>query len=419
MKRFVQALVLAVFLVALTVAGASGAGLDRSFGHGGRVKLNVPLPPGVSKFEAIERTTGPGNATYVLALTPLCDPACGDQQQLLYRFEPDGKLDRGFGGSGHAVHLQRLPRWGYELVVDQQGRPVLLSGDNGTQLTRYTKTGHLDQTFGQDGTVDLTRFTEGPPGIAVVPGGKGGFLIYAEGEEGRGFMPFDLEEITADGAPVARFGHDGLARVDVAGAFPIDPVPTADGGVLVGAYYFNNVVTLTRVSNRGRLDTRFDETARRSLRVLRAMHLQRRFGELEPTAVLPVVGGGIEVLGTDYPIGFEVRLRGDGRGFPGVGRHGATIFPRPVDEAMPLAGGAVLGADEMGKRAGAFVLRGDGTLDRSFHFARLPEASSPYGLSPAGSGLANFGYTQKLACKGCVGRYVARLTLPTGEGPVL
>jgi hypothetical protein len=86
---------------------------------------------------------------------------------------------------------------------------------------------------------------------------------------------------------------------------------------------------------------------------------------------------------------------------------------------MALDGAAVLAADEVGKRAGAFVLGGDGRLDRSFHFARLPEESSPYGLSSAGPGFANFGYTQKAACKGCVGRYLARLALPPGEGPVL
>ena len=83
-------------LLVVAVASAAAAtvhpGLDRSFGHDGRVALHLPLPPGASEFGAVSRVAASDGSSYVLAIAVDCDPACVHRRQLLYRFGPDGKL---------------------------------------------------------------------------------------------------------------------------------------------------------------------------------------------------------------------------------------------------------------------------------------------------------------------------------------
>jgi hypothetical protein len=152
---FACATMLLLGALASVPAQAAHPGLDRSFGHAGRVDLHLSLPSGASEFGAVERASAPDGSTYVLAIAVYCEPACIHRRQLLYRFRPDGRLDRGFGGPLHAVRLPLFPRWGYELEIDGQSRPLVLGGDKGPQVTRYTRAGHLDRDFGDGGTADL------------------------------------------------------------------------------------------------------------------------------------------------------------------------------------------------------------------------------------------------------------------------
>jgi hypothetical protein len=400
-------LALLVAVVVGATAAAARPGLDRTFGQGGRASLGLSLPPGASKFEGVERASAPDGSTYVLALVG------PDRRQFLYRFWPTGRLDRRFGGSHHAVRLPVQPRWGYELAVDARSRPVVMSGDQGPRLTRYTRAGHLDRGFGHEGTAVVKTLPTEFPGFETLPGGRG-FLVYTEGQEGRGYTTWDLAELTADGRPAKRFGGDGETSVEAAGNLGLEPVASRRGAVFIGGYSFNGAPRLTRVSSNGRLDTRFNRASRRSLRPFNRLGLGSF--DFEPTTVLALDDGGVEVLGWAGTKGFEVRLRADGGPAPGFAE-GYRLAPFWASGAMSLAGGAVLAYGEEHHQVTLFVLRGDGALDRRFRPARLPHGASVAGLAAVDPDLAQLSWSSGGRCDSCSGRYISRYVLPAGEEP--
>jgi hypothetical protein len=415
--RVIPALLLVLLAAAMasaTAAAAARPGLDRSLGKGGRQALDLSLPAGASEFGDVQRVSAPDGSTYVLAIAVYCAPACTHRRQFLYRFDPDGRPDRNFGGPLHAVRLPLFPRWGYKLAVDGQDRPLVLGGDKGPQLTRYSQTGHLDRRFGRDGVADLNLPTEFP-GVETIPGGRG-FLVYTEGEERSGYTTWHLAELTADGRPLKQFGGDGATFVQAAGNFPVDPVVSRSGTVLIGGYGNGHTPHLTRVSSRGRLDTRFNRTTRRSFHEFARLGLDQF--DFELTTVLPLAGGGVGMLGWAGNKGFEERLTAAGRPAPGFGKGGLRLQPFYATDAIPLAGGAALAYEEEHHRVRLFVLRADGALDRRFGTLALPQGSSASDLAGVGPDLAQLSWSRGGKCDACHGRFISRFVLPPGEGPV-
>ena len=267
-----------------------GRGFDRSFGHGGRHPLTSVKPPGVSKLQYLEWLGASDGGVYVIA-TSECT-GCGDRGSFLFSFLRGGRVDASFGG-GHGYIRLPARAESLRLAIDARGRALVSADIDGVQVRRYTKGGMPDPRFGRRGVVRLPKgvsggFLANAPTVAPMPGG--GLLVSSENPaEGHGFARFHLAELQEDGAPVRTFGHKGVTAVDAAGSFHVEygPTPLRGGSVLIGAESCcTEKVSLTKVSARGRLDTRYDRTARRALRPLTALREASEEGT-ELTAILP------------------------------------------------------------------------------------------------------------------------------------
>ncbi len=158
---------------AASAASAAGpsAGLDQSFGNGGRITVAVAVAGRHEIPKVRGMAIGPDGRTYVLA------------NSVLLAFEADGKPAAGFGAGGRVrVQPVRSANEVEGLAVDSQGR-VLVTGSvyRGHQpghayntvyaayVVRYLPDGNRDVTFGSGGEVQTTF---GLPRPAAEPRGK-------------------------------------------------------------------------------------------------------------------------------------------------------------------------------------------------------------------------------------------------------
>ena len=391
-------LALAELLVATALCASALAarpGYVRSFGHGGRRSLKPPKPPGVKELLYDEWLGTKDGSAYVLANSECW--GCGGPHQYLFKFDRRGRFDASFAGGRGYVELPGNGERTYALVVDRHGRALAVGDDHGSKVMRFTRAGRPDPRFGERGVVRLPRLGKGilapSPTVSSMPGG--GLLVSVETpSEGHGFARFELEKLRENGTPFRGFGRAGMTAVDAAGSFHLEGGPTVmpDGSVLIVSTGLVQPVTLTRVSARGRLDTRYDRVARRALRPLAALNSKLWEG-LEAYVALPRANGGVDLFGFGSPHGFDMRVEADGRADVGFGRRGLKVLPLPVSGATPLPGGEFLATgNEFNQQTVAYVVRGDGTRDRRFRPTPLGHGS--FGGNPVaiGDGLANVVY---------------------------
>ena len=137
---------------------------------------------------------------------------------VVFRFLPDGRLDRGYGGGSGYV---RVPGNTRDIAVGPKGDAFVLSGEFAPNIVvRVTPRGVIDRRFGEDGVATLPELPDGrrrgkrhrrvfdPRSLAVLPGG--GVLVGGEGGD-------DVETRIAlvrydrRGQLVRRFGRGGVA----------------------------------------------------------------------------------------------------------------------------------------------------------------------------------------------------------------
>jgi hypothetical protein len=413
MAAVVVALLGAMALVP-AVAAAARPGLDTSFGEEGHRYLELPQTPGVAAFSEERWATGSDGVTYVLAAgTPT--PYGTSGPEYLFRFGAGGALDRTFGGAAHAVVFPQRGRI-LELGVDSHGRPLVTSDEKGGEILRYAKSGHLDHGFGTAGRVVLPRLKGGETSVKPLPGG--GLFAWVEGFESGQFTTFHLAELSEAGRPLKRFGGDGEVNVDVPGEFHVDPVVTKGGAVVIGTEGCCDArPALTRVSATGRLDARFNRTARRSLRALGGP--KGGPGHAEIAAVLPLAGGGIRLFGGGFGPGFEMRLSGDGDPVAGFGERGYEPRRLSVEAAVPVGDGRVLATeDARGGHPGVYLIDRDGKLDQRFASVPIPLPEKSYSARPTlvGPGRAVVTYSHVVGCRECSRPFLTHFTLPGGSG---
>jgi hypothetical protein len=295
--------------------------------------------------------------------------------------------------------------------------------------------------FTHDGRVEVWRLTKagrplpgfGRHGRAPVPKQRGdaatvtsltddGVLVMSEKDEPEGgYDIVYLAELRADGRPDRRFGGAGHVAVAVAGAFHLEvPAIGTDGAIYLGAWEAESV---SRVSARGRLDTRFDRAARRSIRHLYGYYRSLPLlAEIEARSLLPLPSGGVALFGFVGSHGFEQRFKADGSPAAGFGRGGLQLMSQIVDKAVPIGNGElfVAGGPLLGPET-ASVLRADGKLDRRFNggrpvlLTRNEEAVQPAAIG-AGLTAVSFGQNEKCAAGRCPKAYLSRFVLPAGLG---
>lgn len=367
-------LVVAVAVIGLICAALAVAapqpGFDTSYGQGGTLPVEPPAPSGYQSVYLEDVAVAPDGAAYALGSASPCPSPCGGSALLLYRYLPNGAVDRSFGGVGTVPLPGSL---GTERVaVDGKGRALIVTASHGTlEVTRYSVSGRLDRSFGRGGTASLrgggsfTRVLAAPKGrIVLVEGGGskggGGELEQTNAHRVR------LIRLLPNGRLDAGFGHKGAFEVDLPGGFDTGISFTARGAILIGGTgCCGDPITVTRISPRGVLDTRFNAFAERSL---------GRLGDLpakgasaaELGAVVPRRDGSIDLLGGDgNGAGFELRLRSDGR-LARFGDRGLRALPLPVAAAVAGSGGGTFAISSVGEQLAAMSLLPSGRLNPAF-----------------------------------------------------
>jgi uncharacterized delta-60 repeat protein len=201
-----------------------------------------------------------------------------DTNIVLARFNPDGSLDTGFGGSGKVVTgfgpASRERALAVEIASD--GKIVVSGAARGGGLppgnfvvARYNPNGTLDTTFGSGGKTitDFGALGEAH-GLAIDASGKiiavgGTFSVSSAGAFwGKAFL---AARYNPDGSPDTSFGSGGKATTEFGsepyGALAVDVVVQRDGKIVsVGWVGLGNARgTVVRYNADGSLDTSFSD----------------------------------------------------------------------------------------------------------------------------------------------------------------
>ncbi|HKP88373.1 MAG TPA: PKD domain-containing protein [Thermoleophilaceae bacterium] len=228
------AVALAVALVVAVSANAASRDLDRSFGDDGIALTAV----GESDAYATDMALQPNGKIVVggIGNSPLKgddDVEHPDQRgAAIARFNPDGTLDRSFGGDGIVLDHYSLEGSSIDAVaVQPDGKIVVAGGGNCCVSTlyvaRYMPDGARDLGFGDDGLLRLGIRLDSTTarGIALQPDGRiliGGFTNSEDIE------PF-VVRLTTDGERDPTYGTNGVARLTLGNP----QIPSADVGGLV------------------------------------------------------------------------------------------------------------------------------------------------------------------------------------------
>jgi uncharacterized delta-60 repeat protein len=148
-SRSIVPTVLTALLIALVAAPARASGpleLDRSFGRHGLVSPGHSVP-GFEEVAAL--AIAPGRHIYLAAESSDAPGAV-----VLARYYRGGESEPSFGTRGYLARLEAGPV--SALTVDNL-RVLLLS--RRTRITRLTKSGQIDPSFGEGGTVRMDRLS--------------------------------------------------------------------------------------------------------------------------------------------------------------------------------------------------------------------------------------------------------------------
>ncbi len=236
--------------------------LDRSFGTGGIVVTRLGKRSSWARAIALQP-----DGRIVVAGVYLA-PNAVEGEFALVRYEPNGRLDSGFGEGGKVI--TSFPSgasgaWG--VAVQADGR-IVVGGAASAKVNlytpdfavaRYTTEGTLDASFG-DGGLKVTRFPDGSSyGRALVIQPDGRILLAGGAEPGR----FALARYEPDGRLDQSFGSDGRVNEDISGDFegaldvtlqPDGMIVAAGGAIAPGG---ENAFALARYDDVGQLDPRF------------------------------------------------------------------------------------------------------------------------------------------------------------------
>ena len=226
----IQGLTQDVALAALMLDGT----LDPSFGHGGRVILDLGGANDTAGAVAIR-----ADGTVIVAGS---SDARGTYDLAIAQFRADGTPDPGFGAQGGGVAFIDRPDsddTAGSLVMQEDGNLIAcgssftwedaLMSHPSMLAVRLHADGTLDGSFGIAGTV------VGAAGVARdcinLPDGS---LVLVGHDRNTGAEDILLERLSPDGSPVQAFGVEGVSRIDLGGSETAQSaVRMADGGIAI------------------------------------------------------------------------------------------------------------------------------------------------------------------------------------------
>jgi uncharacterized delta-60 repeat protein len=253
------ATVAAVAPVAVAAGLPSGT-LDPSFGNGGRVLSDFG-----GRDEAILAVaTAPGGTIVAAGYSaPTFDAVWPAVDFAVARYTRTGRLDQTFGNGGWVttdLDGHGSIDYGHALVIQRDGR-IVVAGSSGPShsdaeafaLVRYRTDGSLDPTFGVGGKAVNDLAGGHILAIALQPDGK----IVAAGSDG---SQFALARFRSDGSLDPTFGRGGIVRTDFdpsgldrAQALALQP----DGKIVAAGYSNAGNPALARYNRDGSLDATF------------------------------------------------------------------------------------------------------------------------------------------------------------------
>ena len=238
----------------------SGGNLDASFGTGGRVSGNVN---GRAHVVAIQ----PDGKILVAGEFSFESNVSGEGSDItVARFNSNGTLDLGFGGSGTgqlASDIGGRVNTARQLVLQSDGRIVVSGtppGAQHTDLMRFNANGLPDNSFGGNGKLTILGSDVGQ-GLALQADGKLVLVGTVLGSVSPATSRFLLRRLNADGTPDTGFGTAGsvdtaLSDNATAGGLALQ----ADGRIVVvgtRALSPNSNFIVARYAADGALDTGF------------------------------------------------------------------------------------------------------------------------------------------------------------------
>lgn len=149
----------------------------------------------------------------------------------------DGKLDTSFGKQGVLVLTMLGPRYGRQMLLDAQGRLLVLGMTNDdVQIVRLSGSGELDPTYGDAGIAHVSLASKTKPSSGFEATEARGMIFDASGglvvttmygiEDSGGptkNQATRLVHFDANGKLDASFGKDGFATVDFGSGTTSEP----------------------------------------------------------------------------------------------------------------------------------------------------------------------------------------------------
>lgn len=228
-------------LIAPEVGRAAPGDLDPTFGSGG-VVVDTLGGTFVDAFDAVLEPSG----SIVIAGAAML-PSEGVEHCLVARFTASGVLDPTFGDDGVARTIVGETCWFTALERQEDGRLVAAGiavfpdrNDADVVVVRYDEHGALDPTFGDGGIVvdDLDSIDNTASGVLVAPDGK---VVVAVNSPVPGGGPFDRLSMAIryrdDGTRDPSFGIDGVAMAPAGTVgFAYAIARQSNGSILLGGY---------------------------------------------------------------------------------------------------------------------------------------------------------------------------------------
>jgi uncharacterized delta-60 repeat protein len=252
-------LLLTLCLLARPVVAAPGD-LDTTFGTGGQVTTSFST--GIDEGYSVAQQ---GDGKIVVA--GYTETSTG-YAFAVARYQADGSLDRGFGGTGKVVtHVGPDQSVGNAVAVQADGK-IVVAGYSQTGATqnfavvRYTSTGELDPTFNGTGMA-ITPLGVGSSSALAVTVQADGKIVATGFSSGGPSFGIVVVRYTSTGALDTTFDADGIAGTftGTGNAFAYSVKVQADGKILVGGSADTGSkfdFVLIRYNDDGTLDTSFD-----------------------------------------------------------------------------------------------------------------------------------------------------------------
>ncbi|MFG1489510.1 immunoglobulin-like domain-containing protein [Oceanospirillum sp. HFRX-1_2] len=179
---------------------------DTTFGTNGIVTYSHPTASTNTFAKDIE--IGANNQIFVAGRI---DPSDNNDSVAVWKYQPDGSLDTGFGTSGLADTNQDSDRNNFFIAMDAAGNIYATGSDKHTFIMKFDANGDLDPNFGTDGiNIIDNESREEISGIALDSSGN----IYISGEQskfvdGNLITSGSLWKFNPDGQLVDDFGNAG------------------------------------------------------------------------------------------------------------------------------------------------------------------------------------------------------------------